>query len=168
MKRLGYVSKILSDFIRDISSLGGALFCGLYVLIFLIFGYYGFALKLLLGLIIMQILAIIIRSFYFKNRPNPEKYVDFFGRIDASSFPSLHAARSSFLMMMLISFFSNNFLDSLLVLLGIVVPLTRIVLRKHDWIDVVSGFILGLAVAGGFLYFFEQSSIIFINTHKPL
>ena len=129
---------------RDITSLGGFFFFILLILVTLILEKTNLFRDLILGFVITITVVILIRLFYFKNRPKRMDYKNWIEKLEASSFPSLHSARAIFLTLILIRFFNNNYLTIILILTAILVIYSRIYLKKHDWIDVVGGIILGI------------------------
>jgi len=102
--------------------------------------------KLAIGLVLMQSAVIIIRTFYFKERPNKYPYKSYIERIDASSFPSLHSARITFLAIAFMNYYNEMIFSILLAALAVIVMYSRIYLKKHDLKDVLAGAILGAIV----------------------
>ena len=84
-----FFDKVFEEF----TFLGGILFYGLVCLWFLFRGEYTYFFNLFISAILIYVIAIIIRLFYFRNRPKKIKHSDFVEKIDASSFPSVHTAR---------------------------------------------------------------------------
>lgn len=115
-------------------------------LFFLFLDNYNLFMQLSFGLIITFLVAVIIRLLYFKERPNKEPYTNLFEKIDASAFPSIHSARISFLVLVFSSYFQNLLIITLLLIIGILVCYSRIYLRKHDFVDVVGGVIVGIVL----------------------
>ena len=141
-----FIQRQKNDFFRDLTSLGSLWFYLLIALAFLIQKDYRMLKQLTAGFILMYIIVILIRSFYFKNRPKRYSHHNFIEKIDASSFPSLHGSRISFLCITLAEYFSNNLLSILLVILTALVAHSRLYLKKHDKSDVLTGILLGIAV----------------------
>jgi len=138
------LEKYLGILFRDITTFGGAAFFGGVWLLILVFKEYQLGLKMALGFIIILTITVLTRIVYFKNRPNKEGYHNWVERIDASSFPSMHAARIFFFSLTLISFWDYSL--SMIVffsLLALIVSYSRIYLKKHDWWDLLGGVILG-------------------------
>ena len=101
--------KKLSDLIfRDITSLCGSFFFVLLILLTLALSMQLLALKLIFGFILAWLVIIIVRLIYFRNRPKKESHSNVFERIDASSFPSMHATRATFLAALLITTFPGT------------------------------------------------------------
>ena len=143
---LEFMTRQKNDLIRDISSFG-SLFAYLFVLfVFLIQKNYVLFNKLAIGLLFIYAIVIIIRSVYFKDRPKKYPHSTFIERLDASSFPSLHAARITFLYAIFINYFKNYIFLILGVILVALVSYSRIYLKKHDKTDVFVGIFLGVVV----------------------
>ena len=140
-----FIQRQKDDFFRDITSLGSLWFYAIFMIFFLILKNYSSFKVLLSGFIIMYLAVIIIRSIYFKNRPIKYNYNNAIEKLDASSFPSLHAARTAFLAGFFIEYFSNILTSAFLVVLALTVLYSRTYLRKHDWKDVSAGVVLGIA-----------------------
>ena len=104
------------DLIRDISALGSMIFCIIILLIFLATKNYYLLRQWIAGLAVVYIIVILIRTFYFKHRPVQLPHTSYIERLDASSFPSLHAARSTLLCSILIGYFGSPYFTILAVL----------------------------------------------------
>ena len=140
------VFKMRKDNYRDFSAFGGL---PIYIVILIIFFAISemLALKqLAAGLAIAYIITTFFRIAYFKQRPAKQKYNNFIEKIDASSFPSLHAMRSAILGVILAGYFANILLTVVFALCIIGVAITRVLLKRHDPVDVSAGMIIGLAV----------------------
>lgn len=134
------------DFFRDFTSLGSLWFYLIAVLYFFIVQNYALLKKLIIGLLAIYLIIIGIRTLYFKERPSRYPHKSYIERLDASSFPSLHATRIVFLGLVFVNYFNNNLASFLLVILIVIVIYSRIYLKKHDTVDVVFGSILGAVV----------------------
>lgn len=137
---------IMKKFFEEITFLGGIAFYLFVIILFLISREYILSLRLFLGLIIIYFMAFVIRLFYFKDRPEKVTHTNFLERIDASSFPSVHAARMTYLFLFIL-FSSFFFLYPIVkIITGAVFLLalySRIYLSKHDFVDVLAGVLLG-------------------------
>ncbi len=125
---------------------------GFYLLV-LIFTYIktNKFMNLLIILIIALTLSVIIRIIYFKQRPNKAKTDTWWLRIYNSSFPSVHAIR----VVVLAYFFTISYPHFIIIIfswtLAIIVCYSRTYLKKHDWIDVSAGVLIGFLLS--FLFF---------------
>src|SRR3989344_3302150 len=128
-------------FFRDVTAMGGL---AASILLILLFISSPLLIPLIAGSIITAGIVVLIRIFYFKNRPKKETYRNFWQRIDASSFPSLHTARIVFLAMLFSVHFANRYLTILCFVTAALVAYSRIYLQKHDWIDVAGGLLVGV------------------------
>jgi membrane-associated phospholipid phosphatase len=139
---------ILKKIFDELTLLGGILFYLLFMLILFLSGEYTYCFFFGLALILIYFITFIIRLFYFKQRPNKANYRNFLEKIDASSFPSIHAARSTFIFIFLVFFYSKiYYLIPLYTLLFLGVLFSRIYLKKHDYIDLFGGIIMGILLS---------------------
>ena len=141
-----FMERQKGDFFRDMTSFGSLWWYFIFMLVFLISEKYAVFKESAMGLVIIYVIVVLIRTFYFKDRPKKYSYGNYIERLDASSFPSLHSSRATFLAMILIKFFNNIFMSAFLVLLAIIVYYSRIRLKKHDFKDVLWGVVVGLIV----------------------
>lgn len=142
------------NFTKDTTAFGGLPIYIVTTFLAFVLGKSALALQLVLGVVLCYAIAVVIRAFYFKKRPNPEAHRNWLQKIDVSSFPSLHAMRAALLAVLLGRFFS---MTALTVLFGIVVlsvAWTRMSMKKHDLIDVVAGVITGLIIGFAVLRIF--------------
>jgi len=138
------MKKILNKFFDEIPFFGGIAFYLFVMILLFIIGETDFFLKLMIGLITIYFVTLLIRIVYFKPRPNREKYKNFIEKIDASSFPSVHASRMTFLFLFSTISFSLDFIVKVFLFLVFILGLySRIYLKKHFFKDVFGGIILG-------------------------
>ena len=135
-----YVKKNFIETVRDFTAFGNPLI--LFILSTLVLGLDKNLIYILIGLIFIELVSRGIRIFYYKDRPRKEAHNNFLEKLDASSFPSIHSARSSFVFLVLYSL-TNYPANLLFILLFLIVGFTRIMLKKHYLIDVLFGFIIG-------------------------
>ena len=136
------IQKQIGVFFRDVTAMGGL---AASILLILLFISSPLLIPLIAGSILTAGIIVVIRIFYFKNRPEKETYNNFIERIDASSFPSLHSARIVFLAILFSVHFANQYLAILCTVVAALVSYSRIYLKKHDWIDVAGGVVVGIA-----------------------
>ncbi|MBI2627671.1 phosphatase PAP2 family protein [Candidatus Nomurabacteria bacterium] len=136
------LQKQINEFLRDVTAMGGL---AASLLIILLFMTSPLLVPLIAGSMLTAAFVLIIRIFYFKPRPKKEEFTNFWQKIDASSFPSLHTARIVFLAILFSVYFSNLYSTALFTVTAALVSYSRIYLQKHDWIDIVGGIVLGIA-----------------------
>jgi len=137
------LEKIMFKLFEQITVLGSVSFYSILVLFFLALGDYANSIKMIVGMGIMYTVAIGIRLFYFKPRPEKLKYHSWIEKIDASSFPSIHSGRAVFLCSFFVSLTLGNLVNVLFFLLMLTIFFSRIYLKKHYWIDIIAGIVLG-------------------------
>jgi membrane-associated phospholipid phosphatase len=130
--------------VQEITALGSLVFYSLLLLFFLAIQDLLMFKILFVGCIITFIVTILVRALYFKDRPEKQNHKNWLERIDASSFPSLHAARAIFLALVFIFKFQHLYTSLLFIFIAILVILSRAILKKHDWLDLSAGAFLGL------------------------
>ena len=136
--------KYLDVFFRDITSLGSFAFHLSLLLFITALGEFALFGQLLFSLVFTLLVTVIIRIFYFKDRPKKQEFENFIEQIDAASFPSLHTARTVALVLIVLNSLQNNAVTVFLVGFSILVIYSRVYLQKHDWEDVAGGIILGV------------------------
>jgi len=144
-----YFKQLMDDSFKQITSFGSYQGYLIYSIIFLLVGFIEEFVFLFTGLILLYVIAIPLRLLFFRERPIAKKYNNFIEKINASSFPSLHSARSVFLLLFFINFFNREILISifLVVLVGLILY-SRIYRGKHYLGDIFGGVVLGSFVYG--------------------
>ena len=132
---------------RDVSSLGGGFITFFLSVLLYIVGKDAVAFQLLLGFALVYPFTLLIRAVHFKARPTPMKYRSFIEKLDASSFPSIHAANSFYAAYVLHSAFTSNPASAFLFFMAALVGYTRIYLKKHYPVDVIGGALTGVLAA---------------------
>ena len=141
-----FIDRAKEEYVHEVTSLGGTIIYSLIGIVFLILGNFRVFFQLLFGILAIFATVIIIKIFYFKNRPRKYKYSNFIEKIDASSFPSVHSARSAFLAAVLTNYFKYFIISAILAASVILVAYSRLVLKKHDLKDVLAGIALGILI----------------------
>ena len=140
-KNKTFLSNKFLDWSRDITSLANPL-----ILVFISFVFLGNSSNfytLLLALLANEIIASAIKIVFPKKRPNNQTYNTLLEKIDAGSFPSLHTSRITLTYLSLLSETTSTTIKVVFIIAIILVILSRIILKKHYWMDVFGGFILG-------------------------
>jgi len=142
---------IIDDTFSSVTSFGNPVFYILALMLSFIFAV-PFALNLLSGLMFIEILCAIVKLIWPKERPIPQSKEGFLNNIDANSFPSVHSARIALLGAMFILYYRNIFISMIAVVVILAVGYSRVYLKRHDYIDVIFGFLIGISVAVIALY----------------
>ncbi|MBT4447059.1 phosphatase PAP2 family protein [archaeon] len=129
--------------VRDITTFGGSPFYAALVIFLLLIQQISLVIELILGLIIIVFIAVLIRTFYYKARPKELPHKTWIERIEASSFPSIHAARAIFLALIFGTYYQIIGVSILLTVSALAVCYSRIYLRRHDIPDILAGITLG-------------------------
>ena len=143
---MSFMKKFKIDFnpVRDITSLASVPIFILLFLLLLSLQEFVLFFQLFFGLVFIFASIVLVRTFYYRDRPNKQLYHNWVERMDASSFPSMHTARAFFLALIFSHFFNQLYATIFLLLLAALISGTRIVMKKHDWIDVSGGVVLGI------------------------
>jgi len=149
-KQNSFLQGKLKDWTRDITSLANPIILILVPFIFL--GSSKVFYTLLIALFVNEILASLIKIIYPKKRPTRQTYSTFLEKIDAGSFPSIHASRITLAYLTIFSNTNSIGIKIAVISVIVLVILSRILLKKHYWIDVIGGFILGLTIWVLFFY----------------
>jgi len=142
---------IIKMFFEQITELGSLTIISILIII-LYFFEKNLAIRLIIGIIIITIIAMIVKAIFFRARPKKQKIRTLIERIDASSFPSIHSARITFLTFWIAIYSSDIILKTILIITGILIAYSRIYLKKHYLSDVIAGIVLGLIVSIGMYY----------------
>jgi len=144
--------RMLMEQVQAVSGLGTFVFNVILVFIFVLTKNFSVALSLFLSLVFIMFVGFFVKFFFFRPRPDKQKFRSLLEKVDASSFPSVHAARAVAVLVILGLFFHSFFWWFFLSVLAFLVGLSRIILKRHRLIDVLAGFVLGFLV--GFLVCF--------------
>ncbi|MBW3023257.1 phosphatase PAP2 family protein [Candidatus Woesearchaeota archaeon] len=144
MEKLKFLYKLV---IEDFTALGSLVFYSIIMALLLILKRYELVMQLLVAAIIAHLVIMAIKLLFFRDRPKKKKFNNIFEKIDAASFPSAHANRAGLLFVILSSAFPQLYMVVLFAVLSLIVPYTRIYLKKHYLHDVAFGYILGVLEA---------------------
>ncbi len=136
------IKKIFNELFEQLTDLGGLFFYGIIMAYFLINDLSVFY-DLLFPIIIITISGLLIRYFYFKERPKKRNYNNLLEKLDAASFPSMHSARITALFIILQQTV-DGLTKGLFFIITIIVLYSRINLRHHRITDVMGGIVLGI------------------------
>ena len=142
-------------FFSNVTLFGSPIFYGVVVLGLATVNF-SIALRLFIIMFFLEITSAIIKFTYDKQRPGQlTKRKDLWGKYVTRSFPSVHTARITTLSVIGMEFYL--YLGIIGLGLSIAVGFSRIYLRKHDWLDVVGGIVIGVVfglVGIGFKMFY--------------
>lgn len=136
--------RMRSDNLTDISAFGGLPIYLAVMLFFMLFGQLHIFTQLFISLGLAYAITTFFRIVYFRQRPDKQRYKNILERVDASSFPSLHAERATILAVTIALFFNTILLALLATLVAVAVALSRVMLKRHHITDVVAGVAFGL------------------------
>ena len=145
------IKKYTKECLTAITSLGTAYFYILILILLILSEKKQAALHLFVGLILAYFLVYVIRIFYFKERPEREEYFNFFTKITASSFPSMHTLSSIFTATVLSNIFKTKSLTIFFYLIALLIAYSRIHIKKHHVTDVLVGLVIGLIFSAIYL-----------------
>ncbi len=146
------IKKYLREALIAVTALGTAYFYGLLIIFLFLLKKYDVAIHLIIGLLLCYIFVFIIRLFYFKERPVKEDYFNFFTRINASSFPSLHTLSSIYAATVLAVNFKTIEISIFFYAVALLIAYSRIYVKKHYLTDVLVGLALGLIASLIYIY----------------
>lgn len=129
------------EWARDITSLASPIL--LLFVPFILLGAtatYGY---LLLLLLVNEMIGSLIKIFFHKPRPDGQAYKSILEKIDAGSFPSLHASRITIVYLTLFSHVSDIYIKVALLMMMIAVMISRVLLKRHFITDIIGGFVIG-------------------------
>ncbi len=138
-----------AEYIRDFTAIGNPFLLLLVTLATLApLPHFGANfLAMLFGFLLNEIFCSGIKFFWHKPRPNGQKFKNGFEKIDAGSFPSIHASRISFIYLSLsyLHYLAQNLLlIPVFIMVILVVGYSRTFLKKHFWFDVLAGYLFGI------------------------
>lgn len=143
-KKIKFVFNVI---IKDISALGSLVFFGFMICFQFVISNYILSLKLAIGLVVSYLCGFLIRSIYYKPRPDKQKYSNWLEKIDSSSFPSMHSTRIMILSLFLVFFYSQNiFLISFFFFVVLGVGFSRYYMKRHYLTDIIAGYVLGVLI----------------------
>ncbi len=144
LRTMRFLERFIPQVMHEISTIGSLPFLFFFSILLIFLEEYTRGYALLLGLCVLFVLVIPFRLFLFRERPQKISYDNWILKIDASSFPSMHAARMGVLIVLF------NFSVLFLILAGLVC-LSRFYLKRHFLSDLVVGLAFGIVVGFGLI-----------------
>lgn len=142
-----FENRLMHTFVADVSALGSLPAMLFYCLLFKFLGHDLFAVQLLAFVLLAYVVILPIRYFWPKERPVRLSKRNIFERLDAASFPSMHAMRAAGLATLVWIEFPEIPIRTLFIVLGVVLLATRLILKKHHRADLVVGAAFGIILA---------------------
>lgn len=144
-----FLNKKWGDWNQDVSALANPIILVLIPFVFL--GFSEIFYELIFVLLINEIFCSIIKIFYHKKRPSGQTFSNYIEKIDAGSFPSIHSSRITIAYLTLFINSETNAVKLVWMLLMVMVMISRVVLKKHFWLDVAGGFVIGFILWNFFI-----------------
>jgi membrane-associated phospholipid phosphatase len=141
------------EFIRDWTGLANPLTLGLVGA--LTFGSVasGLFVQLVLVWVLNELVCSLIKLVWSRPRPEPTPWSTWYEKISAGSFPSIHAARLAvFATFLAVSDRFDLYTMWVVIATTLVVGISRVILKKHFWGDVIGGWLIGCAVCLAAVY----------------
>ena len=145
-----------AEYIQDFTALGNP-FLLLLITFAVLMGigdkalYYNIWTALLIGFFLNETICSGVKFLWHKPRPNGQTFDNAMDKIDAGSFPSIHASRISFvygsLAYICFLVYQTYAFTIVAAIVIIVVGYSRVFLRKHFLEDVLAGYGFGTAMA---------------------
>jgi len=156
------ISTILNTLLIYINKLGSYHFYIIIALLFLVAKEYLIVQILTIGIIVLYVFIIPLRLLFFHKRPIPIKYHNIIQKIDASSFPSGHTARTVYLFLVFLYFVKQQYLWITWVFISIGIVYSRVYFKKHYIQDVVIGTLVAL-ISFILIMFLMNYLLLFFN-----
>lgn len=137
---------LLNKYFSAITLFGTSLFYGV-ILLFLLRVNLPLALKTCIALFIIEVICAVIKLTFPTNRPIASTRQTLLEHYEASSFPSIHSARVTILVLLTYYLFSQDLVMVVIATcLALAVAYSRIHLKLHYPSDVFAGIALGFVV----------------------
>lgn len=138
------INNYINESIRDVTSFGNLVILTIIALVSLS----GNGLIVaLLSLFLAEITCSLVKLTLYKERPVPQKFNNTLEKINASSFPSIHAARVSTVFLPIAYYSKNTTIIAVSILIIIAVSVSRVLLKKHYWTDVIAGLFIATMIS---------------------
>jgi len=131
---------------HQISAFGGIALSGFAIVFSFLMGYRLLSYQLVVEILLAFAIVVLIRSIYFRQRPDKTTYKSWLGKMDASSFPSMHAIRVFGLATIISINFPKPAIIALSLLIASAVAVSRVIMKRHHISDVLVGSILGVLI----------------------
>jgi undecaprenyl-diphosphatase len=149
-----FIQQKFLEFSRDITSLSSPIVLGLFFL--LVFtGSIKLFILVVISFLVNEIICSVVKYYFFRPRPEPMKWKTWWEKIEASTFPSIHSSRAGLMAVWVISqgVYLSVFQQIIILLIMLLVALSRVILKKHFYIDIICGLIIGVLIGVVFIRF---------------
>ncbi len=143
------MKRLVDITVRDISALGAIPASLALAVLFLLLGETRLCVLLLTGYAIIYAIILPIRAIHHKDRPRRVGYADYLEKLAAGTFPSVHAFRATFIAVLLSMHYATMWMIIVFAIYAVLVIGTRVYLKRHFWMDVLVGAILGALLGIG-------------------
>jgi hypothetical protein len=154
MIKMGLIKKLMKKVMKHITYLGGMIFYGIILVFTLVLQEFQLFNRLVISFGIIMGFSTLIKTLFFKRRPDGQEFNNIIEKIDAGSFPSVHAMRTVSLAMIFSAFFNDVFVSAFFVIMASIISYSRIHLKKHYFVDVLFGLVFGIIITLYVLAFF--------------
>jgi membrane-associated phospholipid phosphatase len=142
--RSRFLKSQIDEAARDVSALGNPAILWLIAVLV----QPALWLTVLAGLVIVEVVGRVVKVAWFARRPDQAGYSSLLEKSDAGSFFSIHVARSAFVCTMLFFSTASALPRAVVLAVPLMVAISRLLLRRHRWVDVIVGLALGAGLAG--------------------
>ena len=137
---------VRESLVLEITAFGGTALYVVLVFFLLLIGKTEHVFIIITAYITSLPLAALIRVVYFKPRPEQREFTTLFGKLLASAFPSLHVMRAFTYAVIFADWVGSTMALGVFLSIAALVAWSRISLKKHDWVDVGVGAVMGVAL----------------------
>jgi len=106
--------------------------------------------NIIIFITIQFIIWVFLKFFFFKQRPLKIEYNNFFTKVKASAFPSMHSA-NTFLLFLFSTYYLSFSYCIFFFVFWLSISYSRIILKKHFYIDIFSWMLLAFFIFALFL-----------------
>jgi|TARA_Y100000310_G_scaffold342866_1_gene447958 undecaprenyl-diphosphatase len=141
---------LVDDQVVEFTALGGNLFFGFVFVIMFLSGFVDVARVLFISIILFTGISLGIKYYFSRTRPNKVslKHASVFEKMNDASFPSIHSGRA-IILGYVVGPILPGYAKWFFYVAMIGIPISRIILKKHFWSDVIAGALIGFLVAYG-------------------
>ncbi len=136
--------KIFRLLFDDFSFFGSIPFYLFLLLLFFFIGNMDLFFRLLYTFLLSIIVILVIKNVHYKDRPQKEEFTIFMEKVIASSFPSTHSLFVTTIAILVSFAYPVAWVIITSCILSILVYIHRYISRKHFFVDIVGGILIGI------------------------